>query len=233
MAAFDDWMQRAGGNVTPAQPIEDFVAKMKAAYPSGANQFGWYSNDAHYRADPPLDHTPYSADAWPNPNPRWWVFATDVMVTAVGGVDEAQNLFDYWLAEAKAGRAPWMKYMIWKATNYDVRNGWNDAPDDDHFDHIHISARTDYQHHSLGSWSVVPEEDDVSADDVIVGESQLYNQAAERSTPTGRNFANWAYKLQRDADGFDSTNNETLKARLDAIDATLAEIKAALAALRT
>lgn len=37
------------------------------------------------------------------------------------------------------------------------------------------------------------EGDTVSADDVIVGESELFDQAAGRSTPTGRNFANDFY----------------------------------------
>jgi hypothetical protein len=76
---------------------------------------------------------------------------------------------------------------------------------------------------------------DVSSEDVIVGESQLYDQAASRSTPTGRNFANDVYTVQRAADGFGVVNgvaDANLKTRLDNLDAGIADIKAALAALQ-
>lgn len=156
MTLYSRW-DAAGRPITPAQPVEDLVGKLKAAYPAGARQFSWYANDAHYQAVPPQDHTPYSADAWPiSPCPQWYVFATDVMVAAVGGVAEADKLFRYWLAEAKSGRAPWIKYLIWQGHIYDVRHGWAQQSADGHFDHIHVSVRTDHQHTSLGGWSVTP-----------------------------------------------------------------------------
>ena len=162
-AAFSRWAA-AGRPITPAQPIVDLVDALKARYPAGAGQFGWYADASHYESTDPEDHTPFSTDGWPVADPPWWVCATDVMVTAVGGVDEAQRLFDYWLAEAKAGRMPWLKYLIWKATLYDVRYGWRAQANADHYDHIHLSTRTDQLHARLGSWSPFPTGDQGGAD---------------------------------------------------------------------
>jgi hypothetical protein len=62
---------------------------------------------------------------------------------------------------------------------------------------------------------------DVSFEDVIVGESQLYDQAANRSTPTGRNFANDFYSLV----------SASVRDEFAAVNAALAEIKSMLAVL--
>lgn len=154
--AYDTWVA-AGRPITPAQPIRELVDQLRAAYPAGAGQFGWYADEAHYTADPPLDHTPYSVDGWPLADPHWYVCATDIMVTAVGGLDAAQAIFDRLLASARDGSAPWLKYLIWQGKNYDVRNGWASADADNHYDHIHVSTRTDYLAASLGGWSLIPE----------------------------------------------------------------------------
>ena len=161
VALYYTW-DRLGRPVEPATPIRELVAQLKVAYPMGASQFGWYANEAHYQAVPPGDHTPYSADGWPLPDPQWVVFATDIMVSAVGGTAEAQRIFDHLLASGKDGSAPWLKYVIWQATIYDVRHGWQPQRNAGHFDHIHVSVRTDHRNTHLGSWSVVPEEDDMT-----------------------------------------------------------------------
>lgn len=140
---------------TPAQPIRDLVTKLRAAFPQG-RYFNWEANEAHYTADPPEDHTPFSYTGWPLPSPHWVVFATDIMTSDVGGAAGGQKLFDYYISQARAGKMPWLKYLIWQAKLYDVRNGWKSQPNSGHFDHIHFSARTDYQNYSLGDWSVVP-----------------------------------------------------------------------------
>lgn len=192
MTAYETWVA-AGRPVTPAQPIREIVDQLRAAFLAGAGQFGWYADDAHYQADPPLDHTPYSVDGWPAPDPQWFVCATDIMVSAVGGLDVAQAIFNHLLESGRNGSAPWLKYLIWQGKNYDVRNGWNAATADDHYDHIHVSTRTDHLTTGLGGWTITG--GDVSTADVIVGESQLWDQAAKRSTPTGRNFANAVYAV--------------------------------------
>jgi hypothetical protein len=159
-AAYNQWVA-AGRPLTPAIPVRETVERMRLAFPAGAKQFSWYANEAHYQAAVPQDHTPYSVTGWPLASPRWWVFATDIMCTAVGG--SCQPLFDYWISEARAGRMPWMKYFIWRATIYDVRNGWKPQASANHFDHIHLSMRTDWQLKGLGTWSITP----VKGDDMI------------------------------------------------------------------
>jgi hypothetical protein len=87
------------------------------------------------------------------------VFATDIMHTPQLGVD-CHILFQYWITEARAGRMPWLKYLIWQGQSYHARDGFKVANDaDGHFDHIHLSFRTDYRYSSLGSWSPVPGKD--------------------------------------------------------------------------
>lgn len=154
----------SGRPLNPSQPVREIVERMKAAYPAASNLFSWYADDAHYQADYPQDHTPYSYTPWPNkPNPYPVVFATDIMHRPDLGVD-CFSLFNYWIAEARAGRMPWLKYLIWQARIYDVRNNWIAGKASDHFDHIHISVRTDNTNTSLGSWVLVPgsgEDDDM------------------------------------------------------------------------
>lgn len=134
--------------------------RLKQAYPHLAARFSWYADEAHYTADYPQDHTPFSMTGWPYVSPYPYVFATDVMDG--DGVDCAK-LFAYWLAEAKAGRMPWLKYLIWQAKLYDVRNGWRPQDSSGHMEHIHLSVRTDYRDASLGEWSLLPKEDDMDA----------------------------------------------------------------------
>lgn len=155
-AAYYAW-GRAGRPLEPCQPIRDYVNRLKVAFPraAAAHIFGWGADESHYVANPPQDHTPYSATGWPLPSPKWWVFATDAMHRPDLGVD-CNVLFPYWLAEAKAGRTPWVKYLIWQARIYDVRNGWAPQKSSGHFDHIHISCRTDQRYTSLGAWQLVP-----------------------------------------------------------------------------
>jgi len=157
VAAYYAWV-RDGRPLEPARPIRELVGKMRVAYPAAAevNLFSWYADDAHYQADFPEDHTPYSFTPWPiSPNPYPFVFATDIMHRPDLGVDCAV-LVPYWLAEARAARMPWLKYLIWQATLYHVRNGWRPVANSGHHDHTHLSTRTDHKDTSLGSWSPVP-----------------------------------------------------------------------------
>ena len=159
--AYSRWLA-LGKPLQPAQPVRDIVGRLSAAYPraAAAYQFSWFSNDDHYLADYPQDHTPFSVDGWPHPAPQWWVCATDVMHRPDLGVD-CHVLARYWLAEARAGRMPWLKYMIWQATIYDVRYGWRAQPSAGHFDHIHLSTRTDFLDRGLGTWSPIPGGDEM------------------------------------------------------------------------
>lgn len=153
VARYYTW-DRAGRPLTPARPIHEVVDRLKVAYPR-SGPFSWFANDAHYQAEFPQDHTPFSETGWPLVSPYPVVFATDVMHKPMEGVD-CFRLFNYWIAEARAGRMPWLKYLIWQGQIYNVRNGWVAQPNSGHADHIHMSVRTDFQNASLGSWVLTP-----------------------------------------------------------------------------
>lgn len=153
VAAFTRW-EAEGRPIEPAQPVREMVEALKKAFPEAAGTFSWYADAAHYEADYPEDHTPYSVTAWPDPDPEWFVFATDVMHRPDLGVD-CNILFEYWIGEARAGRFPSLKYIIWKQRIYDVRNNWEPTYADDHDDHIHLSFRTDYLSIGFGTWNPV------------------------------------------------------------------------------
>lgn len=163
VAAYYSW-DRLGRPLDPARPIRELVEGLRVAFPRAAGIFSWYANDAHYQSSYPQDHTPFSVTGWPLASPQWWVFATDVMHRPDLGVD-CDKLFPYWLTEARAGRMPWLKYLIYKATVYDVRYGWRPQSSSGHDKHIHLSARTDHRNTSLGDWSV--NGDDVSWTDKL------------------------------------------------------------------
>lgn len=112
VALYYAW-DRLGRPLEPANPIREIVQRLRVAYPraAAANLFSWYANEAHYQAEPPQDHTPYSATGWPLVSPQWVVFATDVMHRTDLGVN-CFELFNYWITEARAGRMPWLKYLI-------------------------------------------------------------------------------------------------------------------------
>ena len=167
VAAYYAW-DRDGRPLEPARPIRELVGKLRDAFPraAAANLFSWYADEAHYQADFPEDHTPYSHTPWPlTPNPYPVVFATDVMHRPELGVD-CNVLVPYWLAEARAGRMPWLKYLIWQARLYHVSNAWRPVANSGHHDHAHLSARTDHQNTSLGGWSVTPAPTNVEEDDM-------------------------------------------------------------------
>jgi hypothetical protein len=145
-----------------ATPLVDMVDRLKAAHPQLV--YGTLGDDSHLNAVPPEDHTPFSATGYPKASPYPVVHALDVMHHPESGVD-AGKLFAYWLAEAKAGRMPWLKYLIWQAKIYDVRFGWRPQSSSGHFDHVHLSSRTDAENTHLGAWSPVPE-DDMALSDV-------------------------------------------------------------------
>jgi len=153
-AAYNAW-NAAGRPLTPSRTIREHIEKMRAAYPGAP--FSWHADDAHYQASNPLDHTPFSTDEWPVDCPRYVVFATDIMPHPTYNVDE---LAAYWIAEARAGRTPWRKYIIYRDKSYSVRSGWVEKDyGGDYHDHVHLSDRTDYETASIGVWNPVPPEE--------------------------------------------------------------------------
>lgn len=152
-AAYRDWV-RAGRPWEICTPVEAFVAALQAAGWAGG-ALGTIGDEAHLQAETPQDHTPFSATGWPGSHPYPLILALDVMHSPEGGRDVAP-LADYWLYEARQGRMPWLKYMTWRARRYDVRNNWSPVAAQGHWDHAHLSFRTDYARTGIGSWQVIP-----------------------------------------------------------------------------
>lgn len=137
--------------------IAEFIGALNRGFPLGdaANIFGSIGDYAHLTADTPQDHTPYSQTGWPVPTPYPVVTASDVMHRPDLGVD-CTVLVPYWLAAAKAGRMPWLKYIIWQGKRYDVRNSWQPVAASGHFGHAHLSGRSDKVSTGLGGWNPIP-----------------------------------------------------------------------------
>jgi hypothetical protein len=146
-----------------ARYIEETVAALKTARPAAARAgaFGSIGDLPHLLADTPQDHTPYSQTGWPLRHPYPRITATDIMHWPHLGVD-CNQIFPHWLAAAKAGELPWLKYLIWQRKRYDVRNGWNPVSASGHDDHMHASGRTDHIDAGLGGWHPLPGEHDMT-----------------------------------------------------------------------
>lgn len=136
-----------------ATPIAEYFAAFKAAgWPAGS--LGTIGDTAHLQASHPQDHCPFSATGWPNPNEYPYVCAFDAGHDPANGRDMGQ-VVSRWLSQARAGSTPWVKYIVWQGHIYDVRNGWSPQPADNHFDHAHVSIRTDWTHRSIGTFDPV------------------------------------------------------------------------------
>jgi hypothetical protein len=160
--AYWDWVE-AGKTWHLCKPaIEVKAAIIDRLGDKVASQLGTIGDDDHLTADRPQDHTPYSVTEWPVQLGAYVVNALDIMHKPNLGLD-CNVLFGYWLVEAKAGRMPWLKYLIWQAKLYDVRNDWRAEPNSGHFDHIHLSFRTDWVDRDIGGWSPFPGGDWMSA----------------------------------------------------------------------
>jgi hypothetical protein len=73
-------------------------------------------NTRHQLAEPPEDHMPYSATGWPNPSPRWYGFALDIMPPEDDNLPTLPQLLGQVYAD-KMARHPgvaWLKYMNWE-----------------------------------------------------------------------------------------------------------------------
>jgi hypothetical protein len=136
--AYWDWVAR-GRAYRLATPISELKAKGRAA---GVGWLGDLGNESHLQASTPEDHTPFSATEWP-------VSLSGYVVCAIDWVDGAHS--DRLLADARAGRAPWLKYLNFRGRNYSVRRGWQSQPNPDH--HLHISIRSDWADRSIGSYN--------------------------------------------------------------------------------
>lgn len=213
-AAYRDWV-KAGRPFKLCQPAIDYKARLSAAGWTGSN-IGTIGNEEHLQAETPQDHTPFSVTGWPNANPYPYVHAIDVMHNPSAGRD-VDPLVSYWLAEARAGRTPWVKYINWRGQQYDVRRGWQARPNSGHFDHAHISFCTSSTHAGVQEWQIIKRGTPMT------------------STQTGRDV--WAQTIGSPALGFTAEAGDWLKYTLDTfrhvqtLETAVSNIQSAIAAL--
>lgn len=152
-AAYKAWV-KAGRPWHAANIVNDYRQPLiEAGWRAGG--LGTIGDEAHLQAETPQDHTPFSATGWPGQHPYPLVLALDVSDMTATDIP-LDALVDYWILEASAGRTPWVKYINWQGRKFDVRNAWAPRPTAGHYDHAHISFRTDWADRSVGGWSVIP-----------------------------------------------------------------------------
>ncbi len=152
-AAANKW-RAAGKPVKYAQPIADLAATLRRH----GYTVGTIGNDRHLNANPPEDHTPFSATGWPVASPYPYVHALDVMPPpAHSGLPSLVELGARLVNDRNAGvaGASWIKYVNWtngagkclheKWTPRHVTSSSNDVG------HIHVSCRSDYTHSAVAS----------------------------------------------------------------------------------
>lgn len=148
--AYYNWVA-AGRPYQLARPVIEYRAAFRVAgWP--LLSIGTIGNEAHLQADTPKDHCPFSFTGWPGTHPYPFVLAIDVSHN-VSRETELDNLVRYWVSEARAERTPWVKYIIYKGQSWDVRSSWDARVASGHWDHAHISMRTDYVGTSIGAWN--------------------------------------------------------------------------------
>lgn len=110
-----------------------------------------YPNQAHLEANPPEDHTPFSATGWPAANARWRARALDIMPrndTAAGRVENAA-IARRLIADRDAGvpGVAWIKYINWTDEAGVCRQErWtpsHTSRSSTDRGHVHISGRSD------------------------------------------------------------------------------------------
>jgi hypothetical protein len=139
-----------------------WLTEIKAlARAHGVPFLGDLGNEEHLQAANPLDHTPFSTTEWPIPINGYWINAIDL-----GDGPWSDRL----LAECRAGRARWVKYLLFRGRSYSRRNNWVAGTSSDH--HLHISGMSDHLHDSIGGYNPfvvpVPPAPVIEGDDMVL-----------------------------------------------------------------
>jgi hypothetical protein len=140
-AAYREWVA-SGEPYTPCRPVREFVDLLRSA---GYTVFH-KGNSSHMMADPPEDHTPFSATGWPIPSKRWIGHALDIMPSGPGNLD---LLAERIIADKRLNvdGTQWIKYINWtdsagKTWHYSWQPTFARSSSTD-TGHVHISARSD------------------------------------------------------------------------------------------
>lgn len=216
-AAYKVWV-KTGRPWHVANIVKDYLQQLHAAG-WRFDELGTIGDEAHLQAERPQDHTPFSETGWPGTHPYPAILALDVM--AAGHDDpHVDDLVYHWLNAARAGSTPWVKYINWQGYQFDVRKGWAARPIAGHFDHAHISFRTDWADRSVDGWPVVPHGG--NAMDVNERNTHLADTWRALATLTGTDAV---YHLEGEAEPRHEVN-EPFRV-LKGIQADVAAIKAA------
>lgn len=153
--AYQDWVAR-GRHWTLAKPLREYASALISAG-FAQNGIGTIGDERHLHADPPEDHTPFSSTGWPDEAPLEVVTALDLN-SVKGSRQDWDTVARYWIQEARAGRTPWVKRIIFQGRHYDVRYAWEARPILGHYDHVHVGIRTDWVSRSIGDWPIIGED---------------------------------------------------------------------------
>lgn len=137
--AYYTW-RNAGSPWRLATPIAELQTWAKA---NGVSILGTIGNQDHLVAEPPQDHTPFSATAWPVPLPGFVVTAIDLADT--NGLGQAI------LTQARAGKLPWLKYVIFANKVYSHWDNFQEGKYNSD-SHVHMSIRSDWCDTSIGTF---------------------------------------------------------------------------------
>ncbi|MFI6332908.1 hypothetical protein ACIBBG_31955 [Micromonospora chersina] len=118
-------------------------------------------NRDHLEADPPEDHTPYSATGYPGTAKYGVGYAIDIMPPKAGsGLPSLQQLGAQLLADRKAGVAGirWLKYMNWEPQEDNggpcYKEAWRPTykrTTSTDRGHIHLSGLTGYENSTIAA----------------------------------------------------------------------------------
>jgi hypothetical protein len=145
--AYYDW-KAAGEPYTRARPTLEFLQMLRG---HGYTVYDYPDID-HLTAEPPEDHTPFSATGWPIASKRWVGHAVDVMPPAVSSaLPTLPNLARQIIKDkdAKVHGTEWIKYMNWTDEDGICRkerwwlDGSRTTTSSTDKGHVHISGRSD------------------------------------------------------------------------------------------
>jgi hypothetical protein len=128
-----------------ADPIREQRAALVRIYGPDVlgEQLGTRGNQRHMTAEPPQDHTPFSATGWPVESPYGFGHALDWS----GPYHE--RLANFWIAQRTAGRSPWIKYINIRLFHYSWQPTYSRRSSSDV--HAHQSIRSDWTHRSIAT----------------------------------------------------------------------------------
>ncbi len=160
-AAYYTWVNK-GKPYTLTKPLRELKECLEG--------FGYtvydYPDEAHQTAEPPEDHTPYSATEWPVQISGYVAHAIDIMPPDASALAQGAvplPVLARRIIAQRDARVPgtlFLKYENWTDEKGVCRHeSWKTTPrtttSSTDKGHIHLSARTDTEDYSIGDWNPV------------------------------------------------------------------------------